>query len=158
MYACRGVCECVSHLWRSSIALHFIFFEKKNRFIFICLCIQVCLFEWILHGCRRVWWFEEGIGFPGGGNRGRFDPCRFWERNPGSLEEPQVLVRAEPSLQPKLPILEIESPSQTKLRLHCSLCCWAWPSKSWDMPVSTFLWLLQCWDYRACAATLGAKN
>jgi hypothetical protein len=59
--------------------------------------MQVCLFECMLHVCRYVWWLVEGIGFPGDGNIDRFDPRRFWELNPGFLEEQQVLLMAESS-------------------------------------------------------------
>lgn len=40
-----------------------------------------------------------------------FLPCRFWELNPGPLEEQPALLTAEPSLQ---------TPREAFLRLHGS--------------------------------------
>lgn len=44
---------------------------------------------------------EEGIGSPRVGlTDGSESPCGCWEANPGLLQEQQVLLTSEPSLQP----------------------------------------------------------
>lgn len=105
---CPGVWEHVSYTTMGLFCCSPSYLFQK-RFPFTYLCVQGCLSECMPHVCRCVWWSEEGIGFPGGGNIGSFDPHRFWELNPGSLEEQQGLLMAEPSLQPTWPILEMVS-------------------------------------------------
>lgn len=96
---CPGVWEHVSYTTMELFCCSPPYLFQK-RFTFTYLCMQACLSECMPHVCRCVWWSEEGIGFPGGGNIGSFDPRRFWELNPGSLEEQQQgLLTTGSSLQ-----------------------------------------------------------
>jgi hypothetical protein len=55
----------------------------------------------VLHTYVLPWKSEEGVGFLGtGGTDGCDPPYGFYEPNPGLLEEHQVFLTAEPSLQP----------------------------------------------------------
>ena len=51
-----------------------------------------------------LWKPEEGFRSPGAGVIGSYEPTTllFWDSNTGLLQEQQVLLTAEPSLQPML--------------------------------------------------------
>ena len=64
-------------------------FEKHHIIIITAVFLLVCV--------------REGVRSPGTGVTGSCElPCRFWELNPGPLEEQPVLVTTKPTLQPLL--------------------------------------------------------
>jgi len=119
MCACLYWCTCALTHWRPkwtssaswmlSIFVGFVFllyvFMHFFSYVYECFYLYVCMHvhpvcAWCL---RRS---EEGIRSPGTGDKeGCEPPCGFWELNLGPLQEQQVLLTTEPSLQPPIFVL-----------------------------------------------------
>lgn len=69
------------------------------------MCVSVLLISISVHHMHDPWRSEEDTKFPGTGVKPCYEPsCLFSESNLSLLEEQPLLLTAEPSLQPLLPI------------------------------------------------------
>lgn len=66
-------------------------------YIYFCACLSLCATH---VQCQES--LEDSVRSPGTRvTNGCEMPCRCWEPNPGSLQDQQVLLNSEPSLQPQ---------------------------------------------------------
>lgn len=88
-------------LLHAQTSAHAMYCTPMAFFFYRPVCVSVL--PAYTHLCHKRAWYpwhsEEGVGSPGTGLIGGCDPCGCCEPNPGPLQEQEVLVTTEPSLQ-----------------------------------------------------------
>lgn len=103
----RLVCNFLKFLFCLCIRLYWFYKKRLEAFLHFLLKTFMCIgvpFAWISVHHMYIWSprrSEEATKFSGTGIMDSYElPCRFYESNPGSLQEQHMLLTAELSLQP----------------------------------------------------------
>lgn len=115
MFACVWMCTLARMcVWTFTLACMYVCYVHTCMYVCMCMCTLACIYVFVcahlhVHVCMCLPLMylqepEEDIKFPGTGVARQLWAVKpkGWELDCGYLEKQRVLLRAEPSLQPRL--------------------------------------------------------